>query len=216
MLNQMYIRLVAFMCVLNSWNDTIICLCLPPSKQNDYGDLSSGIMQMHRAINAHSFSIPTVKADLQSKTAASASAAAQSNEAPSDATTPEHAPSEPSTSQEGQGAAKPPAASGPAPAGGNGTSVPTSGTVSASGSTSGLSTGSASAGVSASGSGGLSTAGEPAPIRAPASLWRCSRIMHLLRDLRPTLLSALEGIVDQVRLHIFTYKYHFSWREFHS
>lgn len=36
------------------------------------------------------------------------------------------------------------------------------------------------------------------PIRAPASLWRCSRIMHLLRDLHPTLLSALEGIVDQV------------------
>ena len=41
-------------------------------------------------------------------------------------------------------------------------------------------------------------AGEPVPIRAPASLWRCSRIMHLLRDLHPTLLSALEGIVDQV------------------
>ena len=39
---------------------------------------------------------------------------------------------------------------------------------------------------------------ESAPIRAPASLWRCSRIMHLLRDLHPTLLSALEGIVDQV------------------
>ena len=43
------------------------------------------------------------------------------------------------------------------------------------------------------------TPGESAPIRAPASLWRCSRIMHLLRDLHPTLLSALEGIVDQVR-----------------
>ena len=40
--------------------------------------------------------------------------------------------------------------------------------------------------------------GEAVPIRAPASLWRCSRIMHLLRDLHPTLLSALEGIVDQV------------------
>ena len=39
---------------------------------------------------------------------------------------------------------------------------------------------------------------ESAPFRAPASLWRCSRIMHLLRDLHPTLLSALEGIVDQV------------------
>lgn len=43
------------------------------------------------------------------------------------------------------------------------------------------------------------TPGESAPIRAPASLWRCSRIMHLLRDLHPTLLSALEGIVDQVK-----------------
>ena len=42
--------------------------------------------------------------------------------------------------------------------------------------------------------------GESAPIRAPMSLWRCSRIMHLLRDLHPTLLSALEGIVDQVRV----------------
>ncbi|KAL5497642.1 hypothetical protein EMCRGX_G014153 [Ephydatia muelleri] len=40
--------------------------------------------------------------------------------------------------------------------------------------------------------------GEGGPIRAPASLWRCSRIMHLLRDLHPTLLSALEGIVDQM------------------
>ena len=39
---------------------------------------------------------------------------------------------------------------------------------------------------------------EGGPIRAPASLWRCSRIMHLLRDLHPTLLSALEGIVDQM------------------
>ena len=45
---------------------------------------------------------------------------------------------------------------------------------------------------------------ESAPIRAPASLWRCSRIMHLLRDLHPTLLSALEGIVDRVS-HISPY-----------
>ena len=44
-----------------------------------------------------------------------------------------------------------------------------------------------------------SLATESATIRAPASLWRCSRIMHLLRDLHPTLLSALEGIVEQVR-----------------
>ena len=46
--------------------------------------------------------------------------------------------------------------------------------------------------------GGGTYQGESAPIRAPMSLWRCSRIMHLLRDLHPTLLSALEGIVDQV------------------
>ena len=39
-------------------------------------------------------------------------------------------------------------------------------------------------------------------IRAPAQMWRCSRIMHMLRDLHPTLLSALEGIVDQVCLRI--------------
>ena len=45
-----------------------------------------------------------------------------------------------------------------------------------------------------------SNSGETMPIRAPASLWRCSRIMHLLRDLHPTLLSALEGIVDQVSI----------------
>ena len=48
--------------------------------------------------------------------------------------------------------------------------------------------------------GSTASSGESAPIRAPASLWRCSRIMHLLRDLHPTLLSALEGIVDQVRM----------------
>ncbi|CAI7996002.1 Transformation/transcription domain-associated protein [Geodia barretti] len=47
-------------------------------------------------------------------------------------------------------------------------------------------------------SGGGGGGGESIPIRAPASLWRCSRIMHLLRDLHPTLLSALEGIVDQM------------------
>ena len=35
-------------------------------------------------------------------------------------------------------------------------------------------------------------------IRAPPQMWRCSRIMHMLRDLHPTLLSALEGIVDQM------------------
>lgn len=29
-------------------------------------------------------------------------------------------------------------------------------------------------------------------------MWRCSKIMHFLRDLHPTLLSALEGVVDQM------------------
>ena len=58
-----------------------------------------------------------------------------------------------------------------------------------------------SGGVATASSSGSSaqTPSESVPIRAPASLWRCSRIMHLLRDLHPTLLSALEGIVDQVR-----------------
>ncbi len=31
-------------------------------------------------------------------------------------------------------------------------------------------------------------------------MWRCSRIMHMQRDLHPTILSSLEGIVDQVRV----------------
>eukprot|EP00794_Sanderia_malayensis_P003407 gene3407-3897_t len=35
-------------------------------------------------------------------------------------------------------------------------------------------------------------------IRAPAPMCRCSKIMHMMRDLHPTLLSALEGIVDQM------------------
>ena len=37
-----------------------------------------------------------------------------------------------------------------------------------------------------------------APIRATPPMWRCSRIMHMQRDLHPTILSSLEGIVDQV------------------
>ena len=61
-------------------------------------------------------------------------------------------------------------------------------------------TGSSGAGnnVDVASPGGGTPQGESAPIRAPMSLWRCSRIMHLLHDLHPTLLSALEGIVDQV------------------
>ena len=43
-----------------------------------------------------------------------------------------------------------------------------------------------------------SSGSDGTPIKATAPMWRCSRIMHLLRDLHPTLLSALEGIVDQV------------------
>jgi hypothetical protein len=29
-------------------------------------------------------------------------------------------------------------------------------------------------------------------------MWRCSRIMHMQRDMHPTILQSLEGIVDQV------------------
>ncbi|XP_052224459.1 transformation/transcription domain-associated protein-like isoform X9 [Dreissena polymorpha] len=39
---------------------------------------------------------------------------------------------------------------------------------------------------------------EAGPIRAPAPMWRCSRIMHIQRELHPTILSSLEGIVDQM------------------
>lgn len=34
--------------------------------------------------------------------------------------------------------------------------------------------------------------------RATPPMWRCSKIMHLQRDIHPTVLSSLEGIVDQV------------------
>ncbi|XP_057681924.1 transformation/transcription domain-associated protein isoform X2 [Corythoichthys intestinalis] len=43
-----------------------------------------------------------------------------------------------------------------------------------------------------------SGASDPGPIRATAPMWRCSRIMHMQRELHPTLLSSLEGIVDQM------------------
>lgn len=43
---------------------------------------------------------------------------------------------------------------------------------------------------------------DPGAIRATAQMWRCSKIMHFLRDLHPTLLSALEGVVDQVHIHV--------------
>lgn len=35
-------------------------------------------------------------------------------------------------------------------------------------------------------------------VRATAPMWRCSEIMHLQRHIHPTVLSSLEGIVDQV------------------
>ena len=40
-------------------------------------------------------------------------------------------------------------------------------------------------------------------MRVTPSMWLCSRIMHALRDLHPTLLAALEGIVDQVRIFLY-------------
>ncbi len=144
---------------------------------------------------------------MQSKNAATTSATSQPNEIPTETPATDSATSDPSVPPETQGGAgqvpsKTPTSVATASTSlvGNGTSATPSGSVSLSGSTGALST---SSGGSASGSGGVgtttaATAGEPAPIRAPASLWRCSRIMHLLRDLRPTLLSALEGIVDQV------------------
>lgn len=38
-------------------------------------------------------------------------------------------------------------------------------------------------------------------VRATAPMWRCSKIMHMQRDIHPTVLSSLEGIVDQVGLN---------------
>ncbi|XP_067013941.2 transformation/transcription domain-associated protein [Anabrus simplex] len=49
----------------------------------------------------------------------------------------------------------------------------------------------------ASGSSTAST-GDLGPIRATPPMWRCSRIMHMQRDTHPTVLSSLEGIVDQM------------------
>lgn len=36
-------------------------------------------------------------------------------------------------------------------------------------------------------------------IKATEPMWRCSRIMHMQKELHPTVLASLEGIVDQVR-----------------
>jgi transformation/transcription domain-associated protein len=40
---------------------------------------------------------------------------------------------------------------------------------------------------------GAAASSETGPIRATAPMWRCSRIMHMQRDLHPTVLSSLEG-----------------------
>ncbi|CAL8129543.1 unnamed protein product [Orchesella dallaii] len=42
------------------------------------------------------------------------------------------------------------------------------------------------------------SAPEAQAIKATPSMWRCSRIMHMQRDCHPTVLSSLEGIVDQL------------------
>ncbi|XP_012269997.1 transformation/transcription domain-associated protein isoform X2 [Orussus abietinus] len=49
-------------------------------------------------------------------------------------------------------------------------------------------------------SGGPQNQGVPetGPIRATPPMWRCSKIMHMQRDIHPTILSSLEGIVDQM------------------
>lgn len=44
---------------------------------------------------------------------------------------------------------------------------------------------------------GSETAGS---IKATEPMWRCSRIMHMQKELHPTVLASLEGIVDQVFL----------------
>lgn len=46
--------------------------------------------------------------------------------------------------------------------------------------------------------GAQSTSGDTGPIKATPPMWRCSRIMHMQKDLHPTVLSSLEGIADQM------------------
>ncbi|XP_076468689.1 transformation/transcription domain-associated protein-like isoform X2 [Babylonia areolata] len=47
-------------------------------------------------------------------------------------------------------------------------------------------------------SGPSASSSDTGPIKAPAPMWRCSRIMHTQRELHPTILASLEGIVDQM------------------
>ncbi|XP_058123036.1 transcription-associated protein 1 [Anopheles ziemanni] len=53
----------------------------------------------------------------------------------------------------------------------------------------------ASIGAASAGAGAGATT---TPIRATPPMWRCSKIMHLQRDIHPTVLSSLEGIIDQM------------------
>ncbi|XP_046480160.1 transformation/transcription domain-associated protein [Neodiprion pinetum] len=53
-------------------------------------------------------------------------------------------------------------------------------------------------GRNAAGASAHQSAPETAPIRATPPMWRCSKIMHMQRDIHPTILSSLEGIVDQM------------------
>lgn len=46
------------------------------------------------------------------------------------------------------------------------------------------------------------TTSDTGPIRATPQMWRCSKIMHMQRDIHPTVLCSLEGIVDQVRTEL--------------
>lgn len=41
--------------------------------------------------------------------------------------------------------------------------------------------------------------------KATIPMWMCSKIMHIQREIHPTILSSLEGIVDQVIFFFFMY-----------
>lgn len=40
--------------------------------------------------------------------------------------------------------------------------------------------------------------GNAVPIKATPPMWRCSKVMHIQREIHPTILNSLEGIVDQM------------------
>ncbi|KAL0894581.1 hypothetical protein ABMA27_013148 [Loxostege sticticalis] len=60
------------------------------------------------------------------------------------------------------------------------------------------STGTSKVSEPASSSSGGSTGSETGSIKATLPMWRCSKIMQLQREIHPTVLSSLEGIVDQM------------------